>query len=227
MTTEKNTRDLAQVFDEIAPSWYNRFHWTRFKQELEELAERWVDGDLLNLGCGHGADFIPFKDSFELYGVDFSPGMLKQAARYAKKFNFHVNLTATDIRNLPYENDSFDWAIAVATYHHLKGRVEITRGFEELFRVIKPGGEAFVTLWNHWQPRFWFKPKILYVPWQTQERLLKRYYYLTNYFEAVKMAKAGGFDIIYSKPESGYHFPLKYFSKNICLLLKKPAKHQN
>jgi tRNA (uracil-5-)-methyltransferase TRM9 len=216
--------NLKNVFDEIAPRWYNRFHWTRFMPELTELAQKWQGGRLVNIGCGHGAEFIPFKDDFELYGVDFSAGMLEQAQRYAQKFHFKVELVEADVRNLPYPDKYFDFAVSVATYHHLEGPKEITIGLKELFRVLKPGAEAFATFWNRQQPRFIFKKPELLVPWKIDDRILNRYYYLLSYKQAENIAKNAGFTLIASKSETNYRFPLKYFSKNICLLLKKPGE---
>ena len=208
-----------EIFDQIAPSWYNFRHWSIFRTELEGLAERWQKGKLLNLGCAHGPDFLPFKDGFELYGVDFSAEMLKFAEKYAKKFGFAVELTLADIRRLPYPDQSFDRAIAVATYHHLMGG-EHQEALRELRRVLKPGGEAFITVWNRWQPRFWFKPKEVAVPWRKKGQTLYRRYYLFSYSELEKLAKEAGFKVIESFPESAYRFPVKLFSRNICLLLK-------
>jgi SAM-dependent methyltransferase len=209
-----------EIFDRIAPSWYNFRHWSIFQTELETLAQRWQKGRLLNVGCAHGPDFLPFKDGFELYGVDFSAEMLKFAEKYAKKFGFAVELKLADIRKLPHPDESFDWAISVATYHHLGGG-EHREALQELKRVLKPGGEAFITVWNRCQPRFWFKPKEVKVPWRQKGKTLYRRYYLFSYAELEKLAKEAGFEIIKSFPESAYRFPLKVFSRNICLLVKK------
>jgi tRNA (uracil-5-)-methyltransferase TRM9 len=211
-----------EVFDEIAPSWYNFRHWSIFTTELEALARRWRKGKLLNVGCAHGPDFLPFNEGFELYGVDFSPEMLNFARRYSQKFGFKVKLAQADIRKLPYPDESFDWAIAVATYHHLK-KGEHEAALNELRRVLKPGAEAFITAWNGGQPRFWFRGKELEVPWRKRGRTLYRYYYLFSYPELEKLIKNAGFELIKSFPESNYRFPLKFFSRNICLLVKKAA----
>jgi ubiquinone/menaquinone biosynthesis C-methylase UbiE len=80
-----------EVFDQMAPGWYNFRHHSIFRPELEMLAQRWQKGRLLNVGSGHGPDFIPFKDSFEMSGVDFSGEMIKMARRYSHKFGFRVN----------------------------------------------------------------------------------------------------------------------------------------
>jgi len=210
-----------EIFNQIAPSWYNFRHWSIFRTELEALAERWQKGRLLNLGCAHGPDFLPFKDGFELYGVDFSAGMLKFAEKYAQKFSFSVELTLADVRRLPYPDASFDRAIAVATYHHLVGG-QHEAALKELRRVLKPGGEAFITVWNRGQPRFWFKPKEVAVPWRRNKgETLYRRYYLFSYGELEGLVERAGFEVLKSSPESAYRFPLKHFSRNICLLLKR------
>ena len=208
------------IFDQIAPSWYNFRHWSIFRSELEALARRWQRGKLLNIGCAHGPDFLPFKDSFELYGVDFSSEMLKFAEKYSQKFGFAVELTLADVRRLPYPDQTFDWVISVATYHHIKGG-EHQGALNELKRVLKPGGEAFITVWNRWQTRFWFKPKEVRIPWRKKGKTLYRHYYLFSYPELERLAKKAGFEVIQSFPERAYRLPVKFFSKNICLLAKK------
>ena len=110
-----------EVFDKIAESWYRFRHWSRFTTELKEMASRWHRGKLLNIGCAHGPDFLPFKDNFELWGIDFSAQMVKLAQKYAIKFDFKVNLMVADATYLPYPDNTFDQAIAVATYHHIQG----------------------------------------------------------------------------------------------------------
>jgi ubiquinone/menaquinone biosynthesis C-methylase UbiE len=208
------------VFDQIAPSWYNFRHWSIFRTELEVLARQWQKGKLLNIGCAHGPDFLPFKDGFELYGVDFSAEMLKFAEKYSQKFGFAVELTQADVGCLPYADETFDWAISVATYHHIKGEDQL-EALGELKRVLKPGGEAFITVWNRGQPRFWFKPKEVKIPWRKKGKTLYRHYYLFSYPELEKLAKKAGFEVIKTFPESAYRFPVKFFSKNICMLVKK------
>ncbi len=209
------------VFNQIASGWYNFRHWSIFGNELKTLAKRWQKGRLLNLGCAHGPDFLPFIDSFELYGIDFSLEMLKLARRYSLKFNFYAELSLADVRQLPYTDNVFDWAISVATYHHIEGEHERLTALNELRRVLKPGGEAFITVWNRWQPGFWLKPKEVYIPWHKKDKTLYRYYYLFSYTELEKLARKAGFQVIKSFPESSYRFPIKLFSRNICLVVRK------
>ena len=212
---------MREIFNQIASGWYNFRHWSIFRTELEELTQRWQRGRLLNIGCAHGPDFLPFKQSLELHGVDFSSEMLKLAQKYSNKFNFSARLVEADVRYLPYADESFDWAIAVATYHHIENEEDRAKALQELWRVLKPDGEAFITVWNRWQPRFWFSRRQVKVPWRTGGKTLYRYYYLFSYGELEKLTKKAGFQVLKSFPESSYHFPIKTFSRNICLLVKK------
>ena len=209
------------IFDQIAPGWYNFRHWSIFRSELEALAQRWQQGKLLNLGCAHGPDFLPFSKAFQLYGVDFSTEMLRFAQKYSRKFKFAVDLSLADVGHLPYSDETFDRAVSVATYHHINGKEKRLRALQELRRVLKPGGEAFITVWNRWQPRFWFSGKEVAVPWRQRDKTLYRYYYLFSYHELERLARQAGFQVLRSFPENAYRFPIKLFSRNICLLLSK------
>ena len=212
------------IFNQIAPGWYNFRHWSIFRTELEALAQRWQKGRLLNVGCAHGPDFLPFRQNFNLFGIDFSSEMLGLARKYSQKFDFNVYLLLADACQLPFPDGAFDWAISVATYHHIKGKKERQAALDELRRVLKPGGEAFITVWNRWQPRFWFKPKEVAVPWRTKGKTLYRYYYLFSYPELEKLVRRAGFEVLKSFPESSYRYPFKFFSRNICLLVKAGAR---
>ena len=210
-----------EVFDQIAESWYHVRHWPLLKEDLDVLAARWQNGKLLNVGCAHGPDFLPFSQGFELWGVDSSAAMLRQGIRYSTKCKLYVNLAVADALSLPFADDTFDWVISVATYHHIKGEDEREKAFVELKRVLKPGGEAFLTVWNHGQPRFWFKSKEQQVPWRLREKTVYRYYHLFSYGELRKLLVKTGWEIITMSAEKSYHFPIRNFSDNICALIKK------
>lgn len=165
---------------------------------------------------------MPFKDAFKLCGVDFSTGMLKLAAKYAAKNGFQPELVQADMRELPFAEGFFDYAVAVASLHHLPGHAEQLKALSELKRVLKPGGEAFITVWNRTQRRFWGKPKELLVPWRGGGEVTERYYYLFTYGEIKKLVTMAGFKPIRLFPEQSYRLPLRCFSRNICLLVKNP-----
>ena len=213
--------DTADTFDLIARSWYGFRHRSIFTADLTQLAERWKSGRLLNIGCAHGPDFLPFRGTFNLSGVDISREMLILARKYADKHKFDVKLILGDAVQLPVTDEAFDFSIAVASLHHIPEKRLRINALQELRRVLKPGGEAFVTLWNRYQPRFWARRPDTIVPWRSSGQVLPRFYHLYSYGEAVRDAKSAGFSILRAYPESGYKFPVKMFSRNICLLLRK------
>jgi tRNA (uracil-5-)-methyltransferase TRM9 len=149
--------------------------------------------------------------------------MLKQALRYSAKFKLYVKLIAADALFLPFPNNTFDWAISVATYHHIKGREEREKAFMELRRVLKPEGEVFLTVWNRAQPRFWFKSREQHIPWRLKEKTFYRYYHLFSYGELTKLLIKAGWEIITTSPEKSYRFPIRNFSHNICVVIKKQS----
>jgi tRNA (uracil-5-)-methyltransferase TRM9 len=210
----------SNYYDEIAESWYRLRHWTRFKPELEKMAARWKSGRLLNVGCAHGPDFLPFKDKFELWGVDSSSEMISMAAKYAGKFKFDPELIVANAVCLPFKDAAFDCAVSVAAYHHIKGKERQIAAFAGLRRVLKPGGEAFITVWNRWQRAFWSKGGEVLVPWKAGDREIMRYYYLFTYPQLERMMKKAGFTVVRTYAEHEYKLPLKFFSRNICLLAR-------
>jgi tRNA (uracil-5-)-methyltransferase TRM9 len=60
------------------------------------------------------------------------------------------------------------------------------------------------------------------VPWRSGEKVLHRYYYLFSYGEIKRLVRKAGLRVLKASPEKAYSFPLKYFSRNICLLVTKP-----
>ncbi|MFW6150695.1 MAG: class I SAM-dependent methyltransferase [Chloroflexota bacterium] len=210
-----------EVFDAIAESWYRVRHWPLLREELECLAGRWRGGRLLNVGCGHGADFLPFRHVFELWGVDFSLPMLRQAQRYSTKFGLEARLVRGDMRALPFGDGTFDWAIAVASYHHLRDSGTRAVALAELKRVLKDGGEAFLSVWNKDQPRFWFRSREQLVPWRSRGGTRYRYYHLFSYGEMRRALTEAGFGVLHLGPEKRYHFPVRRFSHNVCALVRK------
>ena len=213
---------MHRVYDEIAESWYGLRHWTRFRQELDEAVGRWKGGRLLNVGCAHGPDFLPFAGRFELFGVDFSRCMVEFARKYGRKHGFEANLLAGDAGSLPFATGSFDYAVSVAVYHNITGRGSRKKAFAELRRVLKPGGEAFLTVWNRWQPGFWFAGKEVMLPLRTKNGTVKRYYYLYSRREFIRDLEQAGLRVLAAFPERSYVFPLPWFSRNICVLVEKP-----
>jgi len=94
---------------------------------------------VLDVGCGTGRLIRKLVDKGAIVtGADISPEMLKIAK---KKFD-KVEFIEGDIEHLPFEDESFDMVIATFVIVHLK---DLRKAFDEVYRVLKPGGSFIVT----------------------------------------------------------------------------------
>lgn len=133
-----------------------------YVEQFRELAGFGPDDRVLDIGCGIGRMAIPLMDALDegtYEGFDTSSTMIKWCRRniaardprfkfehapiHNRKYNPFGTVRAIDFR-FPYEDSSFDFAFATSLFTHLA--VEETKHyFEELSRVLAPGGGALVT----------------------------------------------------------------------------------
>jgi SAM-dependent methyltransferase len=88
---------------------------------------------VLEVGCGEGelATRIGEELDVELLAVDQSARMVEIARRRG------VDARVADVRALPFEDGSFDVALAAWVLFHVP---DLERGISELARVLRPGG---------------------------------------------------------------------------------------
>ncbi|MCB2212169.1 class I SAM-dependent methyltransferase [bacterium] len=98
-------------------------------------------GRLLDLGCGNGALTELFAPAFdEVVGVDIQPSLLKQTRIDARW------VTAAG-EELPFPDNYFD---AVVSYEVIEHVVSPVRTILEIHRVLKPGGQAVISVPHKW-----------------------------------------------------------------------------
>ena len=106
--------------------------------------------------------------------------------------NINAEFFVSDITKLPFPDNYFDYAIAVAIFHCIPKK-EHKKTVKELYRVLKPGAEAEIAVWNKNSKRFKNAPKEKYIGWRDKG---KRYYYLFDEKEIYDLFKKIGFKII-------------------------------
>ena len=107
------------------------------------IVERMGNGIILDLGSGTGylaIEIAKRTSSLQVYGIDLSRQMVKIARRHAKGVE-NAQFVFGNAANLPFKDDSIDLVISTGASHHWKtpGRV-----FDECYRVLKPGKEAWI-----------------------------------------------------------------------------------
>jgi len=151
---EKILRDTENGYDRIA----KKFSETRkfFWEDLSFIKNYANKGDkVLDFGCGNGRLLeLIAKKNVSYYGLDVSRKLIDIAQKKydGKKIHFQ-KIASSD--SLPFADDFFNLAYAIAVFHHLPGEGLRKKTARELFRVLAPGGYIFVTVWNIWQKEYW------------------------------------------------------------------------
>lgn len=120
-------------------SWLDRF-----------LPENGEGKKLLDVGCGTGYHLARYRRrGFDISGVDGSEDMLKQA----RMINPDIEFKQSDVDKLPYEDNSFDYALCIEVLRYLP---DINPCMQEINRVLKPGGVALITAAPLFQANFYY-----------------------------------------------------------------------
>lgn len=100
----------------------------------------------LDLGCGLGRHSIYFaKNGFEVSSADLSDYAVNHLAEWAEREKLSIGIKSCDMLKLPFEDASFDCIMAYNVIYHTDTQGFI-RTLGEIQRVLKPGGELFITL---------------------------------------------------------------------------------
>jgi len=117
-----------------------------YVQVAKHISERVRSGSILDVGTGPGrlpVEIAKLAPDTCILGVDISEDMVKIARRNAESacLSGRVRFEVGDVANLPLESDSYDFVVSTVSMHHWRDPV---RGLNEVFRVLKPGGEAWI-----------------------------------------------------------------------------------
>lgn len=110
-------------------------------EELERvLGEPLPRGEVLDVGAGTGNVAVKLARTgrFDrVVAADISRGMLRVAREAAEALGLdNLETVETDMRALPFPDDSFDAVVGCAFLHHLPDPVRFVR---EVHRVLRPG----------------------------------------------------------------------------------------
>jgi ubiquinone/menaquinone biosynthesis C-methylase UbiE len=115
--------------------------------------DRYGGKRLLEIGCGTGTDLLQFaRGGAIVTGVDLSPRSIEIAKRRFEAYGLHGEFAVVDAEQLSFPDENFDVVYSFGVVHHTP---DTERAISEVRRVLKPGGEAIVMLYNRVSLYYW------------------------------------------------------------------------
>lgn len=127
----------------------NEEYWKNPSIESYYLLNRWLSQDkkyFLDLGCGLGRHSILFgQNGFNVYCFDISEDAINRTKEWATKEKLEFDYKVGDMLDLPYDDNKFDCILCrnVISHTDTEGMKKVIK---ELDRVLKVGGECYLTL---------------------------------------------------------------------------------
>jgi len=110
--------------------------------------DRTNDLKVLEIGVGLGADHQGFAQAgADLHGIDLTSRAIEHTTRRLASFGLRSTLAVGDAEALPFPDGTFDVVYSWGVLHHSP---DTPKAFREVLRVLKPGGEARIMIYQTW-----------------------------------------------------------------------------
>jgi demethylmenaquinone methyltransferase/2-methoxy-6-polyprenyl-1,4-benzoquinol methylase len=139
------TQELNTVFADVAP-YYDRANyfaslglWGFFLRSFMSTVEVHPGERVLDVCAGTNAIGIALLErepTLEVHAIDRSAEMQEVGRQRAEARGFRIRSTIDDVHTLPYPDNHFD----IVTLQFASRHLRVKRVFEEIHRVLKPGG---------------------------------------------------------------------------------------
>jgi SAM-dependent methyltransferase len=153
---EKGSWEYFRESDRRWFNWHRPFFHTTYPLLHKVLDCRPLKGrKVLDLGCGLGAMFEQLcAFGADVTGLDLAPKHVYLTNARARLFGLNGRVLHGDAEALPLESGTFDFVYSFGVIHHSPNT---RRSFEEIHRVLKPGGRFFVMVYNRHSYHYWNK----------------------------------------------------------------------
>ena len=136
---------VKNVYDQIAPYFDNTrgYTWSWIREFVNSHVKT---GDVVyDIGCGNGRNMC-FKKDACFIGLD----NCKKFTQICKKKG--LNAVVGDMCDIPFDTNSGDAVICIASFHHLINRQRRREALYEIARICKKNGRILLSVWSINQP---------------------------------------------------------------------------
>jgi len=134
-------------------------HDNWMQAEGQPLLSRFIDYEALRgktvLDIGYGVGWLVEelqKVAAEVHGIDLSRSHF-QYSSYRFRDNPRVKLQIASAEAIPFPDNHFDFVSAYGVLHHA---ADDQRCYDEVHRVLKPGGRCFLMVYRKGGPKYWY-----------------------------------------------------------------------
>jgi ubiquinone/menaquinone biosynthesis C-methylase UbiE len=109
--------------------------------------------EVLDVGCGQGIDVYRYAlAGAKATGVDLTPRHVELAQAHLAAMGVDATVVQGDAEALPFEDESFDRVSSNGVLHHTP---DMPAALREVWRVLRPGGEARIIVYNRNSFHYW------------------------------------------------------------------------
>jgi ubiquinone/menaquinone biosynthesis C-methylase UbiE len=109
--------------------------------------------DVLDVGCGQGIDLVEYACAgARPTGIDLTPRHIALARSHVEALGLTATIVHGDAEHLPFHDKSFDHVSSNGVLHHTPNMPAALR---EIFRVLRPGGQARILVYNRRSFHYW------------------------------------------------------------------------
>ncbi len=139
---ERIPRIFASLYEKAAKMAAGRY----YGQVAKDVVARLKAGKILDLGTGPGhlpVEIARISSAVTVVGIDLCARLIKTAKTNALRAGLEdrVHFQTGNASSLNFPDASYDMVITTGMLHMLRNPVKV---LEEMYRVLKPGGEAWI-----------------------------------------------------------------------------------
>lgn len=169
----RHYNELDQFYREVWGEHVHHGYWETGRESPDEAVEKLIDvllskltlpdqADVCDVGCGYGGTsrYLARKYQYRVTGVTVSQSQWQYATDQRTEGEWPRFLLQNWLHN-ELESEAFDLVVSIECFSHIPDK---QRYFDEIARVLKPGGQAAITVWlanpdaSKWAVRHLLRP---------------------------------------------------------------------